>query len=175
VAIDPSDPSVIYLGAALGGVWKTTDEGQTWTPLTDDQPSLAMGAIAIDPLNPQTIYAGTGEENFSGDSYYGAGILRSEDAGATWTRLGEDVFVDRKGGGAKVSRLLSDPQATGTLYAATTWGLYKSTDRGETWALKLSSRNDAAVTDLVMHSSNSAILYAAVSVPSNATNKGLYR
>ncbi len=175
LAVDPRDPNVIYIGAALGGVWKTTDGGGSWTPKTDDQPSLAMGAIAIDPLNPDTVYAGTGEENFSGDSYYGAGILRSDDAGDTWTRLGEDVFVDPNGGGARISRLLINPEVPSTLYAATTWGLFKSTDSGKAWTLKLSSRTQAAVTDLLMHPKDPDILYAAVSVPNSAPNKGLYR
>ena len=58
-------------------MWKTTNGGTTWTPLTDRQASTAIGSIALDPSNPSTIYAGTGEENFSGDSYYGAGILKS--------------------------------------------------------------------------------------------------
>ncbi len=175
IAIDPRDPNVIYLGAALGGVWKTLDGGQSWTPLTDNQPSLASGAIAIAPSNPDTVYVGTGEENFSGDSLYGAGILRSDDAGATWTQLGADVFVDPNGGGARTSRILVGPNDSQTVYVATTWGLWKSTDGGQSWALKLSSRTQAAITDLVMAPDNPAVLYAAVSVPSTATNKGLYR
>ncbi|HXN41693.1 MAG TPA: hypothetical protein VN918_07900, partial [Myxococcaceae bacterium] len=175
IAIHPQDPNIIYIGAALGGVWKSIDQGASWVPLTDDQPSLAMGAIAIDPVNPETVYAGTGEMNFSGDSYYGAGILRSDDGGATWTRLGMKEFVDPNGGGARISRLLIDPKQTSTLYAGTTWGLYKSTDRGESWVLKLSSRKEAAVTDLILHPEDSAVLHAAVSVPSTSLNKGLYR
>src|ERR1700730_16090229 len=63
IAIDPRDNNVVYIGAAEGGVWKTTDGGVNWTPLTDSQPSLANGAIAIDPQNPDTVYVGTGEEN----------------------------------------------------------------------------------------------------------------
>lgn len=175
IAIDPRDPNVIYLGAALGGVWKTTDGGQNWTSLTDDQPSLASGGIAIAPSNPDTIYVGTGEENFSGDSLYGAGILRSDDGGATWTQLGTDVFVDPNGGGARTSRILVDPKDSNTIYVGTTWGLWKSTDGGQSWALKLSSRTQAAITDLIMAPDNPAVLYAAVSVPNSATNKGLYR
>ncbi len=82
IAIDPRDNNVVYMGAAEGGVWKTTDGGINWTPLTDGQNSLASGAIAIDPTNPDTVYAGTGEENFAIDSYYGAGILKSTNGGA---------------------------------------------------------------------------------------------
>src|SRR5206468_9545966 len=92
LAVDPRDPKVVYMGAAGGGVWKTTDGGQHWTPLTDDQPSLATGAIALAPSNPDIVYVGTGEQNNSGDSYYGAGVLKSTDGGATWTQF-EGPFV----------------------------------------------------------------------------------
>src|SRR5262249_11817509 len=69
VAADPTDPNTIYIAAAGGGVWKTTDGGTDWTPLTDAQPTLFMGAIAVAPSDPNTIYAGTGEADNSGDSY----------------------------------------------------------------------------------------------------------
>src|SRR5205823_13253872 len=75
--IDPTDASTIYAGFALGGVWKSTDAGASWTSLTDTQPTLAVGAIVVDPNNTQTIYVGTGEGNYSGDSFYGQGILKS--------------------------------------------------------------------------------------------------
>ena len=67
-AIDPSNPRIVYLGGAQGGVWKTTNGGASWSPLTDTQASLAIGSIARDPTNSSTVYVGTGEENFSGDS-----------------------------------------------------------------------------------------------------------
>jgi hypothetical protein len=71
LAVDSTNSNVLYAGAADGGAWKTTDAGVHWTPLTDSQPSLAVGSIAIDPSNHSTIYVGTGEENFSGDSKSG--------------------------------------------------------------------------------------------------------
>jgi len=74
-AFHPTNPSIIYVGPANGGVWKSTDSGVNWTPLTDNQPSMSMGAIAIDPTNPNVIYAGTGEATYSGASYYGRGLL----------------------------------------------------------------------------------------------------
>src|ERR1700730_5052323 len=77
IAVDPTNASVAYLGAPEGGVWKTTDGGAHWTPLTDTQPSLAIASIAIDPTNHNIVYAGTG------DSYlYGEGLLKSQDGGA---------------------------------------------------------------------------------------------
>lgn len=175
LAVDPRDSNVIYIGAALGGVWKTTDAGLSWMPLTDDQPSMAMGALAIDPANPDIIYAGTGEQNFAIDSLYGLGVLRSTNAGATWTRLGGDVFLNPTGGGTTISRLLIDPKNTATIYAATTYGLFKSTDRGDRWTLKLGSRTVASVTDLLIDPTNPSTLYAALSSPFVRTEKGFYR
>ncbi len=87
LVVDPTNPNVVYLGAAQGGVWKTLDGGAMWTPLTDTQASLAVGSIALDPSDPSIVYVGTGEESFSGDSYYGAGILKSTDGGSSWTHI----------------------------------------------------------------------------------------
>ena len=84
IAIHPHNPSIVYIGAAQGGVWRTDDAGASWRPLTDGECSLAMGSVAIDPVNPDIVYAGTGEQHFSGDSYYGCGVLRSVNEGASW-------------------------------------------------------------------------------------------
>ena len=86
VAVDPQNANVVVFGREGGGVWKTTDGGQTWTPLTDNQPSLEIGALALDPTNPDIVYAGTAFSNaFYGNM--GAGILKSSDGGSTWTVL----------------------------------------------------------------------------------------
>ena len=87
MAVDPTDGDTVYAAAAEGGVFRSIDGGQHWTPLFDDQPSLAVGAIAIDPSNVNVIYAGTGEVNPGGGSvaYGGTGIYRSADQGDTWT------------------------------------------------------------------------------------------
>jgi hypothetical protein len=91
IAVDPTNSNTIYLGGADGGLWKSINGGTTWTAMTDSQPSLAIGSIAIDPQSPQTIYVGTGELNFAGDNYYGAGILKSIDGGMTWSQLGANA------------------------------------------------------------------------------------
>ena len=95
IAIDPGNTDVIYIGAASGGLWKTTNGGGSWTPLTDTQCSTAIGSIAIDPLNTQNIYAGTGEQHFSADSYYGCGVLKSTDGGASWRQIGAAAIRHR--------------------------------------------------------------------------------
>src|ERR1043166_9586941 len=85
IATDPTNANIIYIAAAGGGVWKSTDGGTTWNAQTDSQTTLSMGAIAIAPSNSSVIYAGTGEANNSLDSNFGRGILVSTDAGVTWT------------------------------------------------------------------------------------------
>ena len=93
VAVDQNDPTgnTVYLGGAYGGVWKSTNAANPtvtqviWTPITDDQATTAVGAIAVQPGNGNIVLVGTGEANSSTDSYYGLGILRSTDAGNSWT------------------------------------------------------------------------------------------
>ncbi len=94
LAIHPTNDDVVYAGAADGGVWKTVDRGQSWTPLTDDKDSLSIGSLAIDPTAPDTIYAGTGEPLRASDvsdygwAYPGIGVLQSTDGGMTWNAIG---------------------------------------------------------------------------------------
>ena len=163
IAVHPTDARTIYVGGAQGGVWKTVDGGTTWAPLTDGQCSLAMGSVVIDPVDPRIVYAGTGEENNSGDSYYGCGVLRTTDAGVTWTRLGGDIF-DTPTGGARIARLIIDKPTAGSasttaIYAATTFGLYRSTNSGQSWTRSLGG----VASDLAMDPSQSSTLYAGIS------------
>jgi photosystem II stability/assembly factor-like uncharacterized protein len=162
IAIHPTDANTIYLGGAQGGVWKTTNGGANWAPLTDQECSLAMGALAIDPVNPEIVYAGTGEQHFSGDSYYGCGVLRSENGGGTWARFGASIFQTATGG-ARISRVALDPRGAGTpattrLFVASDFGLYRSVNGGAT----LTNVLTGTVTDLVIDPSNADVLYAAV-------------
>ncbi len=161
IAVDPTNSSIVYVGTAMGGVWKTTDGGKTWKPLMDDQPSLAIGSIAIDPASPSTVYVGTGEPAYRA-GYGGRGLFKSTDAGATWTKIGGDGFD-----GLTIGRLLFD----GTdIYLATAFGnagrgetctsvysgqagqgAYKSTDGGKTFTLLRAGKTvdlevDASVT-----------------------------
>ncbi len=93
VAVDPKDPHLIFVGAANGGVWRSTDGGPSFISVFDSQPTQAIGSIAIsDNSNPPTVFVGTGEGNFSLDSYYGQGIFKSTDLGASWTQLGASLF-----------------------------------------------------------------------------------
>ena len=127
VAVTPSGE--IIIGSAGGGVWTSTD-GARWVTHTDQVPTgLAIGALAIDPTNPQIIYAGTGDANNCGDCFYGGGVLKSTDGGTTWT-------VQNPGGlftGVDFSGFVVDPSNDQHLYAATTAGLYESSDGGANW------------------------------------------
>ena len=129
IVIDPNDPKHLLLGAASGGIWESPDTGATWTPRTDQMPSLAIGAIAFDPTNPKQVYAGSGEGNFYAN--LGAGVYKSTDGGATWAVLASAPFV-----GVGFYDLVVDPQTPAVLYAATTNGFYKSTNSGVSWSLK---------------------------------------
>lgn len=197
IAFDPgyngTTNQTVYLGAAQGGVWKTTNNGQTWTPLTEDQPSLAVGAIAIDPTNSQVIYVGTGEAHFSGDSYYGAGLLKSVNGGQTWTRITGPAFNDQTPSNAFInatfSKIVINPAAPQTVYVCTAGGstssssasteavplgrrgVWKSTDGGQTFALLDVTGTDGqvAATDLWLDPNNRERVFAALA------EAGIYR
>lgn len=126
VAVDPSNPAHILIGAAGGGVWESRDTGATWSPRTDNQPALATGALAFDPTKPSIVYAGTGEGDFY--SRLGVGLLRSTDGGTTWSLHATAPFV-----GQGFYKIIVDPQDGKRLFAATTGGLFRSLNGGTTW------------------------------------------
>jgi photosystem II stability/assembly factor-like uncharacterized protein len=153
IAVHPTNANILYIGGAQGGVWKSVDKGSSWTPLTDKQCSLAMGSIAIDPVDPQIVYAATGEQHFSGDSYYGCGVLRSTDGGTSWTQTGAAQFTGGGGHSSRISKVVVVPTgagtlATTTLFASSDNGLWKSTNGGGTWTLaKAGYMTDVVVAD----------------------------
>ncbi|MDX2030539.1 MAG: BACON domain-containing carbohydrate-binding protein [Blastocatellia bacterium] len=129
--ISPSQPDVLYAGAASGGVWKSTDAGKAWRPLADLMPNLAVNALAMDPQNPDVIYAGTGEGYFNSDSIRGAGIFKSFDGGNTWRRLDGTGTADFY----YVNDIVVSPTKSNRLYAATRSGVMRSLDGGDSWTL----------------------------------------
>lgn len=175
IAIHPHNPDRIYIGAAQGGVWRTTNGGATWTALTDTECSLAMGSLALDPVDPQIIYAGTGELHFSGDSYYGCGVLRSTDGGDSWVQLGASLF-DTDAGGARISKILVDPVSAGsttntTVYVASNFGVFRSVDSGVTWSSVL----PGIATDLVMDPVDARTLYVAIGSVAASAGNGVFK
>ena len=168
IAIDPRDSNVVYIGTALGGVWKSTNGGDNWTPLSDKMPSLAIGALALDPANPDIVYAGTGEPTLGLDNYYGAGILKSTDGGQNWLLIGADTFA-----GMGISKIIVDPTDSNTIYASSartgnegasfpSRGVFKSTDGGQSWEglLGCSDASCNGVTDFGYAATNPPTLFA---------------
>ncbi|MHC4428127.1 MAG: WD40/YVTN/BNR-like repeat-containing protein, partial [Planctomycetota bacterium] len=166
IAVHPLDGDIVYAGAAEGGVLRSTDGGQSWTPLFDDQPSISIGAVAIDPSNPDVIYAGTGEVNPGGGSvaYGGAGLFRSEDQGETWE------FVGLEDSGA-IGRIRIDPTDPDRIFVAVMgflWetnperGVYRTTNGGTTWERVHYVADDTGCVDLIMRPDDPDVLYAAM-------------
>ena len=138
---DPTNPNIMYIGPANGGVWKTTDGGIVWFPLTDQQASLSMGAIEIDPANTNIIYAGTGEATYSAASYYGRGLLKSTNGGSTWIQITSGLPSS-----TYFSRLKIRPNNSTQLLAALgNSGLYRSTNSGTSWSQILTGRIDDVI------------------------------
>ena len=163
LAVHPTNSSIVYIGPADGGVWKTTNSGTTWTPLTDFLASLASGSLAIDKNNPETIYWGTGEPYYSIDAYGGAGVFRSTDGGASWTSAG--LSAEKR-----IPRLAIDPNNSSRLFAATWGGIYRTTNSGGSWTKTL---NLGYGYEVVIHPTNSSILYAGIG--DNTSNAGIYK
>src|SRR5438477_4813849 len=113
LAAHPTDPTIYYVGGATGGLWKF--QGGVYTPLTDQMPVASIGAIAVDPKNPNIIYAGTGEPKAAPHAFYGVGIYKSTDAGASWIVLGGATF-----GGRAISRIAVSPDDGRVVYASLT-------------------------------------------------------
>jgi len=175
LAIEPNGRFI--LGAASGGIW-TMDNGVTvgangtWVPRTSDAETQTIGAITIAPSDPNVVYAGTGEGALSGDSVYGDGILKSTDGGTTWSHVSGDYFV-----GVSISSVVVDPTNVNHLYVAvlrgrsgerrvsvathSRFGIWESTDGGQTFNLLREATEATGATDLEMDPQNPSILYAS--------------
>ncbi len=150
----PTHDSVVYIGAAAGGIWKTTDGGKSWTPIFDNENSISMGALAIDHNNPEILYAGTGEAANNIDSYLGSGMYKSTDGGNTWILKGLTNV-------GSFSKVYVHPKNSNLIYAGAMkngQGLWKSTDAGETWMRML----EASISDLSINPENTDELVSAV-------------
>jgi photosystem II stability/assembly factor-like uncharacterized protein len=164
VALDPTDTNIVYIGAANGGVWKSTNAGTVWSPLTDYQPSLASGSLAINPKNSVIIYYGTGEPYNASDAYGGAGIFKSTDGGSTWL---EPTLTSEK----RVTRIAINPACTETLLASTWGGVYRSSNGGSTWTKRTAVSGKG--WDVVFDPVDSTVAYACANNTYKSTDAGL--
>ena len=142
IVVDPTDPDTIYAGGVAGGVFKTTDGGQSWTPTSDDLVNIAIGSLVMDPTDPRTLYAGTGEGFFNGDSVRGLGVFKTTDGGATWAQLpGTTEPQVPSGSFFRCNKMVVSPNDPDRVYAATRFGVWRSTDAGATWEVRLANPN----------------------------------
>lgn len=163
LAVVPGHASTYYVAAASGGVWKTSNDGATFTPIFDREGSYSIGTVVLDPHHPDTVWVGTGENNSQRTVSYGDGVYRSDDGGASWRNLG---LRDSR----HIGSIVIDPHDSNVVYVAAEgplWGsggergVFKTSDGGKTWAPALSIDAHTGVSDLVMDPRNPEVLYAA--------------
>jgi photosystem II stability/assembly factor-like uncharacterized protein len=162
-AVVESNPNIVYVGTASGGVWKTTNNGTTWEPVFDKEGVSTIGDIAIAPSDPSVVWVGSGEPNNRQSSSWGDGIYKSIDGGKTWKNMGLQATHH-------IGRIVIHPRNPDVVYVAAEghlWGpnpergVYKTTDGGKTWLQVLKINDDTGVSDIAMDPESPDILYAA--------------
>ena len=160
----PGDPSTLYVAAASGGLWKSTNRAQTWVNVFDTMAVSTFGDVALAPSNPQIVYAGTGEQNNRQSTSYGNGVYRSDDGGTSWRHLG--LAETRHIGKVEIHPTNPDVAfvaALGNLWAPSAdRGVYRTRDGGRTWQKVLFKDDNTGAVDLVMDASDPNTLYAAL-------------
>ncbi|MGI9102151.1 MAG: WD40/YVTN/BNR-like repeat-containing protein [Terriglobales bacterium] len=181
----PGQPNTYYFGAVAGGVWKTTDGGGTWQPMSDKEPFWSVGAIAVAPSNPSIIYVGTGEACIRGDITYGNGMWKSVDGGRSWKHIGlEDT--------RQIGRVLVDPHNPDVVFVAALGhafgpnaerGVFRTTDGGATWQKVLYKDDKTGAIDLSFDPGSPSVIFASLyearrspwELVSGGPGSGLYR
>jgi len=160
----PDQPSVYYMAAVNGGIWKTDDAGRTWQPIFDGESSGSVGALALAPSNPEIIYAGSGEGLQRPDLAVGNGMYKSSDGGKTWKHLG---LRDAQ----QIAQIIVDPRDPNRVFVAAVGhpygpnaerGVFRSTDGGETWQKVLYRDENTGAADIAFDPSDSRTIYAAL-------------
>ncbi len=163
IAVNPKNKFEYYVGVASGGVWKTVNDGTTWTPLFDKERSFSIGWVTLDLNDSSVVWVGAGESNSQRSVSYGDGIYRSDDGGKNWQNLGLKKSEH-------IGRVVIDPRDSKVVYVAAEgplWGpggdrgLYKTTDGGKNWKAVLTISENTGVVDVAIDPSNPDIVYAA--------------
>ncbi|HNP19560.1 MAG TPA: glycosyl hydrolase [Fulvivirga sp.] len=161
-AINPKNHKEYYVASSAGGVWKTVNNGTTYTPIFDSQGSFSIGCVTIDPNNPNVIWVGTGENNNQRSVNYGDGVYKSTDGGTTWKNVGLKTSEH-------IGKIVIQPDNSDVIYVAAigpVWssggerGVYKSTDGGKTWNAVLTIDENTGVDDVIMDPRDPSVLYA---------------
>jgi len=150
IARDPADSMIIYIGSPSGGLWKTTDEGENWQSLADHLPIVGVSAIAIHPTNTDIMYIGTGDKDT--EDNYSIGVLKSTDGGQNWVKTGIEWNANYN---RTIAKLLINPEDPEILYAATSSGLFRTTDGGINWEII----NGGAIDDMEFKPGNPDVIY----------------
>ena len=159
-----SDPNIIFVGSATGGVWRSRDGGLEWEPVFDDQPVLGIGAVAVFQANPDVVWVGTGEGNPRNSAGVGRGVFKSIDGGDSWRSMGLE-------GSERIHRIIPHPTDPNVAYVGAmgpAWsageqrGVFKTTDGGQTWNKILYVNDRTGAADLVMDPGNPDKLFAAM-------------
>ncbi len=163
LAVVESDPQIFYVGLGAGGVWKTTNDGMTWDPVFDDQPTASIGDVTLAPSNPNVVWVGTGEPQNRQSSPWGMGVFKSTDAGLTWQHMG---LEDTRHVG-RIAIHATNPDIVYVGAVGHLWGpnedrgVFRTTDGGETWEKILYVDENTGVIDLIMDPGDSRTLFAA--------------
>ncbi len=181
----PGDPNTFYFGGVAGGVWKTSNGGHSWVPLFDNQDIASIGALAVAPSEPNTVYVGTGEACIRGNISYGTGVYKSNNGGKTWTSMG---LRDTR----HIGRVVVDPKNPDRVFVAALGhaygpnaerGVFRTVDGGAHWQKVLFKDVNTGAIDVQFDPTNSNVLYAALwqvqrtpwSLSSGGPGSGLYK
>ena len=180
-------PETFYFGSVGGGVWKTNNAGRSWTPIFDSASAASIGAIAVAPSNPDTVYVGTGEADMRDSIQFGDGMYKSTDGGKTWKHIGLENTQ-------QIGRIIIDPKNPNIVFVAALGhaygsnpdrGVYRSRDGGTTWQKVLFKNEDVGAIDLNFDPTNSQTVYAAlwnvrrppwfIYAPANGPGGGIFK